>query len=334
MNRRFALAVGAALLAVPVVALAQTVERPLRLGWFLGPGGLNRIGPFRIWADVLRSHGYVEGRNADFRIIPQYHGDIGKLKASMRELVEWKPNAIVTQATFNTRIAQAATSSIPIVFTDVADPVASGIVKSLARPGGNITGVTVHNLTLFPKRLGLVRELLPQAGRVSLIIDRTFTRDGFPPAFYREMHETAARLGLELIEEDLSQCPGGFAEAFENIVALKPDIVMPLGPWPSLRTYDTDYAKFQDRHGIPVFGFQPVAGGAHDGVVIQYGGDVEEAVFTAGDILARIIAGARPADIPIHQQTRVVLVVNLVAARQLGIAVPNSILVRADRVIQ
>jgi putative ABC transport system substrate-binding protein len=249
-------------------------------------------------------------------------------------VLAWKPDIILAENTFGTRLAQKATDSIPIVFVSVADPVAVGIVKSVSHPGGNITGVTVHNLTLFPKRLELIRELLPAARRIALLVDSVFTRDGFPLAFYRELRDVAKRLQLELVEEDLARSPGGLDEAFAKMALFKPDLVLPLGPWPSVRVIDMDFVKFQDRYGLPVLGFQPLVGGVQEGLVVQMGGDVGEMTALAAGVIAKVLAGTPPAEIPVQQQTRILLVINLAVARRFGITVPNNVLRRADRVIE
>ena len=309
--------------------------RVLRLGWFwLLYSPMDDPRMRAIWWEHLARHGYVEGQNIEHRFIPDWNGDFERLNASIRELLAWKPDAIVSVSTLNTRILQRATTSVPIVFMNVADPVSAGFVMSLSRPGGNITGVSVHNLTLFPKRLQLIRELLPKARRVVLIVDSVFMRDGFPVDFYRGMHNVAASLGLELVEEDVAQSPGGFEEAFQKAARLRPDLIMPLGPWPSLRIRDPDFAKYQDRHRIPVLGFTPQVGGRQEGLVIQFGATIDEMNRLGADLLAQVLRGGKPADIPVVQQTNIDLVVNLKAAGELGIKVPASILKRADRVIE
>jgi putative ABC transport system substrate-binding protein len=221
------------------------------------------------------------------------------------------------------------------VFFNVADPLASGFVKSLSRPGGNLTGVSVHNLSLFPKRLELIRELSPTARRVVMIVDSKFQRDGYPPDFYREMQEAGRSLGLELVEEDIVLSPSGFEEAFAKASRLRPDFIVPLGPFPSLRVGNyRDLALWQNKYRVPVLGTIPAIGGPFEGLVVQLGNPVEEMRNITVGLLARVLAGSDPAETAVVQTTKVDLVVNLRAARELGIKIPKSVLTRADRVIE
>ena len=333
-TRRKAILATLALAAAPRTLFAQD-GRTYRLGWFWllhSPMDVPRLR--EIWRRHLARHGYIEGQNIEHRFIPDWNGDFERLNGFIRDLLAWKPDAILSVSTLNTRILQRATTSVPIVFMNVADPMSAGFVLSLSRPGGNITGVSVHNLTLFPKRLQLIRELLPKARRVVLIVDSVFMRDGFPVDFYRGMHNVAASLGLELVEEDVAQSPRGFEEAFEKAARLHPDLIMPLGPWPSLRIRDPDFVKYQDRHRIPVLGFTPELGSRLEGLVIQFGATIDEMHRLGADLVAQVLRGAKPADIPVVQQTKIDLVINLKAAGELGIKVPASILKRADRVIE
>ena len=331
MKRRQVLATFAML---PLMGHAQVGARVHRIGFFWGEAPMP-TSSLVDWRKHFVKNGLVEGRNLELWFIPLWYGDEEKLNTSVREMLAWKPDAILTNSTSGTRIIQRATSTVPVVFFNVADPLSAGFVKNLSRPGGNLTGVTVHNLSLFPKRLQLIRELLPSARRVVVILDGNFKRDGFPREFYRQMHEAANGLGLELVEEDIVLSPGGFEEAFAKASRLRPDFILPLGPWPSLRGGNYhELARMQLEYRIPVLGWIPGVGGPFDGLVAQLGVPVEEIRASAVELLARVLAGSDPAETPVVQTTKVDLVVNLRAARELGIKVPASILKRADRVIE
>jgi len=285
---------------------------------------------------ALAERGFVEGRNLELQFAdPWPPGSAGIKEQALAKAVARQPDAIFVQNTELTRAVQAATQSIPIVFWNVADPIAAGIVTNLARPGGNATGTAVHNLTLFPKRLELLREAFPNAKRVALVIDGGFVRDGFPPSFYRGLHETASSLGLTLVEVDVATGPMDSAAALDVAAAMKADVLLPLGPWPSRSLLQVDFVKFQSRARIPVIGIATDSrGGIIDGLVLQFGIDAQEAFRLCASQLHQIFTGTPPGEIPVQQQTKVDLVVNLKAARELGVTIPTHVLKRADRVIQ
>ena len=321
------------LLAAPAFARAQAAGRRYRLGWVQSVAGTSDAFT-RLWREALAIHDLVEGRNLEFLYPTSWHGDLNRRDASLRALVESRPDALLVGNTDLSRSVQKATKAIPIVFYNVADPISAGLVDSLAKPGGNITGVSVHNLTLFPKRLAFIRELMPHARRVALIVDGAFVRKGFPAEFYRQMRETARALGLELIEEDIEHLPRGLEDAVRNAANMRVDIVLPLGPWPSHRTVPFSFADAQNRYRVPVLGFTPLSGGLDDALLVQYGVGMAELTAHGAELVARVLAGIHPRDIPVRQATRVELVINLKVARELGIAIPKDVLKRADRVIE
>jgi putative ABC transport system substrate-binding protein len=322
------------LLAAPVLGRAQTPRRKFRLAMLQARGGSPTDQGLERWKRALGRQGLAEGVDYELMFAPVWAGGgTERMYASAREVVAQAPDLLITNSTDNTRAAQRATTTIPIVFMNVADPVAAGFVKSLAAPEGNLTGVSVHNLTLFPKRLQLIRELLPGATRVALIIDGAFVRDGFPPRFYSEVRAAAKTAGLHLVEEDIEHLPGGIEEAFGNAARERVDIVLPLGPWPSDRSRVFSFPEAQNRYRVPVLGWIPARGSPHDGLFAQYGVTADESIELGARLVARVLAGNVPRDIPVLQATRVELVVNLAVAREFGIKVPKQVLKRADRVI-
>ena len=333
-----------------IIAAAVLAVAPSRA---LGAARLHRIGfvadfggrPPEMWTSGFARRGLQEGKNTEFLLLQPFHGNPGRYRDHLRDLIARRPDVLVTGSTLHTRAAQRATDVVPIVFFNVADPLTAGFVQSLARPGGNVTGVSVHNLTLFPKRLELIRELMPAATRIALIIDGSFVRDGFPPAFYEGMRQTARSFDFALIEVDVEHMPGGIEEAFQNAVAKRADIVLPLGPWPSLKQPPSSptstvpplnfgWRDGQSRYGIPVLGFQPALGGPQEDLLAQYGASTAEMIDLTVGIVALVLEGMPPRDIPVRQATKVDLVFNLKAARALGVTVPTQLLKRADRVIE
>ena len=333
MNRREALRSAAVLLAAPGIARAQDPSRRHRLGW-VRPGNTFTDAFASTWREALAMQGLVEGRNLELLYSAAWHGDLARRNDSIRALVERRPDAILVGNTDLSRAVQKATKTLPIVFYNVADPVSAGLVESLSKPGANVTGVSVHNLTLFPKRLQFIRELLPHAKRVALIVDGAFIRDGFPPEFYRQMRETARSLALDLVEEDIEHLPQGLEEGIRNAAHKKVDIVLPLGPWPSNREIPFSFADAQNRYRVPVLGYIPLRGGFEDALLVQYGVGMAELTAHAAELVARVLAGTPPRDIPVRQATKVELVVNMKVARDLGVAIPKYVLKRADRVIE
>ena len=334
MKRRSFLRVTGALCAAPLVGGAKA-DRRYTLLWITPHGGaqpnpLNRPA----MAAELAKRGFVDGINLQFAIPdPWQPGNTGQMKAALEKAVGRKPDVILVSDTHNTRVVQRLAGRVPVVFWNVADPVAVGIVSSITKPGGNTTGVTVHNLTLFPKHVQMMRELSPRARRVALLTDSTFVRDGFPVTFYRQMHEVAKSVDLEMIELDVSASAA--RDAFADLATLRPDFILCLGPWPSRDIPVSEWIALQARLRIPVVGFGTSRrGGAADGLLFQYGVTYEETFSLCADQIAKIFSGISAGDLAVQQLTKVELVINLRVAREMGITVPKSLLLRADRLIE
>lgn len=277
----------------------------------------------------LAALGYSAESNLEWN---QFYVRIGAGEASdaIGRAIEWKPDVILTEATPLTLAVKKATSTIPVVFMNVADPLGSGVVTSLARPGANITGASQFYARLAFKRLELTREILPEARSVAVAWDRTFT---YWAGFHEEFIEAARRLGLRVIEGDMARSPGGWPELLRNVQSARPDALLVLGPWPSQRDRaPSNFAEFQERTRIPViFG---IINPMRTELLVMLGADNMDHVRRSADILARVMSGERPGDISVDQATRILLQVNLRTARRLGIKVPKSVLLRADRIIE
>jgi putative ABC transport system substrate-binding protein len=326
MDRRAFLGVAAAggLIVMPVVARAQQVDKIRRIGFLSLQSGLTST--TEAFHQGLRELGYVEGRN----LIIEYRWAATKeerLPELAAELVRLKVEVIVTAAAPTIEAARRATSTIPIVMAAVADPVGSGLVASLARPGGNVTGLTALSTELAGKRLQLVRELVPKATRVAVL---AYHGTSATRLFLAEMRAAAQQLGVQLVVQEVNEAgdlPGAFtAMQRERAQAL----IVQVTP------FSADNAKriveLAAQHRLPAM--YDVRSFVEAGGLVSYGPSLPEMFRRAAFYVDRILKGAKPADLPIEQPTRFELVINMKAAKALGLAIPQSLLLRADQVIQ
>ena len=333
MKRRDLLAVGASLLAGAIPAWPQAARKHKVA--FVREFGRKPPEPFvGLWQAAFARQGLVEGRNFELVFPGPWDNDLERKRASIRKAVADGADLLLTNGTSDTQAARQAATRIPIVFFNVADPISAGFAKTLAKPGGNMTGVAVHNLTLYPKRLQLIRELMPRAERVALIVDGAFVREGFPPGFYAELHAVAKALRLELIEVDLEHMQEGLEDAFRVAARKRADIVLPLGPFPSNGAFRFTLTQGQSRYRVPVMYGLPARIGITQEVFVTYGASFEEMLDLTTELVAQVLRGADAGEIPVRQMTRIELVLNLRVAREFGIAVPKDVLKRADRVIE
>ena len=272
----------------------------------------------------LAERGFVEGRNlvVDVRV-----GTAEQMPALARELVAGGPDVIMAVSDWAVYPARKATKSIPIVASPMgADPVAVGVAESWARPGGNVTGVTLIAPELEVKRLGLLREVVPSARRIAMLsMHREVTEPGEGP-----IRETAARLGIQLVELYIDR-PDEFDRAFAAMRSAGAEALV-IVPVPEFAEHHAEMARLAVETGLPA-----VCGGrraAEEGCLIGYGPDFAELRRRAVDYVARIFRGASPAELPIEGPTHYEFAVNLKTANALGLTVPPSILARADEVIE
>lgn len=323
-RRRFLVAAGASLAAQLTwapAAQAQQAGRIYRVGVFFD-GGSSSWGPYReALAERLAAQGFVEGRNLQ----TIWRGGTGSRhedRELARGLVATRPDAILAFSSPMTQAVQWATTSVPIVFANVGDPVAEGIVKSYARPGGNVTGVSSRDRQLLAKRLELLRELLPKAKRVAYL--RPPVSNPAVAASEGLVRDIAARLGFELLVGDAVSQLG-------NIEAKRPEAILVyfvLGARLTTENLIATAAKlripsvFSDADSVTLGG------------LAAYGTNPIANTRRAADLLARVLKGANPAEIPVNQAARYELVINMKTAKEIGLTIPQSILLRADRVIE
>jgi ABC-type uncharacterized transport system substrate-binding protein len=312
---------------------AIVAARPLRAQQKAMPviGFLNSASPgpdayVAAFRQGLSETGYVEGQN----VAIEYRwaeGHYDRLPALAADLVGRKVDVIATSGGIPpARAAKNATTTIPIVFMG-GDPIADGLVASLARPGGNLTGMIFMTAEMVPKRLELLSELVPQAGIIALLVNPD---NPIPERIMEDVQEAARAKGLQLHLLKAAK-ESEIDEAFATLVQLHAGAFI-LGPDPFLNSRREQLITLAARHAVPaIYDFREntAAGG-----LISYGPSLAGTWRQAGTYVGRILRGAKPADLPVQQPTTFELVVNLKTAKTLGLTVPPSILARADDVIE
>jgi putative ABC transport system substrate-binding protein len=275
----------------------------------------------------LKEIGFVEGEN----VAVEYRwaeNRLDQLTALAADLVRRRVSVIVTGTSPATSLAaKAATTTIPIVFVVSGDPVGLRLVSSLARPGGNLTGVNFLNFELLAKRVAILRDIVPSATRVAVLSDLTA---GTPDQMVRDVGEAASSMGLE-VQVFRAATATEIDEAFAKLAVERPNILFVSGG-PLFNARRLQLAMLAVRHGIVAAYASrdyPEAGG-----LMSYGSDVTDAFRQAGIYAGRVLKGAKPADLPVVQATKFELVINRQTARILGLAIPQSVLVAADEVIE
>ena len=325
MKRREFVSALSAVLAFPAAARSQQ-QSVSRIGYLTGrsmDAEAPLLGPFLA---ALGTAGFAVGRNlsVEYRFA---NGQDDRLPMLVAELVDQKPSLLVAFGRTTAIAVKAATASIPIVFTSGADPVADKLVDSLNRPGGNATGLSVFTVELGPKRLALVRELLPKPGLIAFVVNQ---HTGSTPAQVKEMETMARSIGQPLLvieagtEEQLEKA---FAEMASRKVA-----AIIFGATQYYQVIADRLIALAARYHIPAlyeWRESVTAGG-----LMSYNTSRAEAGRLVGAYAARILKGEKPSDLPVLQSSRFEFVLNLKTARALGLDVPTSILLRADEVIE
>lgn len=328
MNRRDALrfATSAALVAVAPTLRGQTPATGLRRVGVLAPSTREKEEiTLKPLFDQMRALGWIEGQNIayDRAYANDQHETLPALAA---ELAARKPELIYALQNNAVLSAKQATQTIPIVFGVATDPVGIGLVTSLARPGGNVTGMSSTSAPLAPKRIQLLREILPGVKRIGFLVDANNPLARFDQ---QALAPIASSLGLSIIVAEAAN-PGDFDAAVGSLVARRVDAILVTSVLATkLRTRLVELAN-QKR--IPVVA--AVARITDAGALFSYGASTPDYLRRPALLVDKILKGAKPADLPVEQPILFELVVNLKAAKALGITVPRSILLRADRVIE
>ena len=323
-RRRFLIAAGV-LLVAPRAGRAKQQANPV-VG-FLHWGSADKTA-FIVAAvgQGLNEAGYVEGQNLTI-LYRWANGDYDRMPALAADLVQRRVDVILAGGNFAAQIAKKATTTMPVVFTSGADPVRSGLVASLGRPGANLTGASIIAQEMGAKRLELMRRLLPQIRTVAMIINPKFAG---AEAEMQEVQAAGRSMGLQALRFAASS-DGEIDSAFASIGRQHCDAVM-VGTDGYLITRRDQFAELAIRYTLPTmypFPAFPTAGG-----LISYGPSLADGYRQAGVYVGRVLKGAKPADLPIVEPTKFDLVINLKAAKTIGLAIPPSVMLRADRVIE
>jgi putative ABC transport system substrate-binding protein len=323
MDRRSFLGTFASgLLAAPLAAKAQ--QTVVRVG-FLASGSSRSAPLIGDFEERLRELGYVDGRNLtmEFR---SADGRVDRLPTLAAELVQLKADVIFTATAPAVRAVKAASSTIPIVTiaTDY-DPIAAGFVRGLGRPGGSVTGLFLRQVELTAKRLSLLKEALPGITRVAVFWD-TFAADQL-----RTAEATARSLGLQLQPLELRSPPYDYESALRKAARGRAEALLGLA-FPLMYGDRNEIAAPVLNTRLPgMFPFREVA---EAGGLMAYGANLPEMYRSAAGLVAKILKGANPADLPVEQPTTFEVVINLKTTKALGLTIPQSLLLRADQVIE
>ena len=320
------------LLASPFAAPAQQPGKVYRVGLIFTTApvsemmGPNPVHPLVIaFLDELRALGYVQGRNLVFE--PRSaEGKFERFREILEELVSLKMDVIVTNGNSMTRRAKEVTSVVPIVMVFVNDPVADGLVASLARPGGNVTGVAgTAGPEIEGKRVELLKETLPKIRRVAFL----GTKLDWEDPFGKSTRAAARALHITLLHA--VHTPDNYTDAFAWIVHERPDALLVPNTTSNFarRRFIVDFAM---KNRLP--GMYYVRNFTEAGGLMSYGPDFRDEFGRVAVYVDKILKGARPADLPVEQPTKFELVINLKTAKSLGLTIPQSLLQRADQIIQ
>jgi putative ABC transport system substrate-binding protein len=327
MKRKiFCFALAAVLLALSVPAEAQQPKKMPRIGFLIGtsPSAVSdRTEAFR---QGLRELGYVEGKNI---VIEWRHAEakLDRLPVLAAELVRLKVDAIVTAGPPGTRAAKEATVTIPIIMGFDNDPVGNGFVASLARPGGNITGLATLAPEISGKQLELLNEIVPRLSRVAVLGNSTVPGNA---QSLRETELAAGAFGVKLQYLDV-RGPKDIETAFREASKGRADAVLVLAS-PVLTFQRTQVVDFAVKSRLPAI--YPQKEYVEDGGLMTYGVSFIDLYRRAATYVDKILKGAKPADLPVEQPTKFELVINLKTAKQIGLTIPQSVLYRADKVIK
>jgi putative ABC transport system substrate-binding protein len=323
-RRRFLATLGGAAAAWPLAARAQQSAMPV-VGFL---GGVSPADTTRAFRQGLRETGYIEGEN----VAIEYRwaeNQLDRLPALAADLVSKRVAVIVaTGGTAPAVVAKAASATIPIVFTVPEDPVQLGLVASLSRPGGNLTGVNLFVGELMPKRLELLRELVPAMSRIAVLVNPAYPARA--ELQVREVESAGRAMGLQI--QIFSAGSGReINTVFASLARERPDALF-VNPDPFFVARRVQLATLAARHSIPT-SFS-VRDPVDVGGLMSYGTNILDAYRQAGVYTGRVLKGAKPADLPIVQPSKFELVINAQTALMLGLTVPASLLTVADEVIE
>ncbi|HEU4359447.1 MAG TPA: ABC transporter substrate-binding protein [Xanthobacteraceae bacterium] len=325
-RRKFITLLGGAAVAWPLGARAQQPTMPV-IGFLDSRSPDAVAGRLRAFREGLKESGYVEGENVTiaYRWAENKLDQLSELAA---DLVRRQVAVIIPAAASSIFAAKATTSTIPIVFITGDDPVSIGLVASLARPGANLTGIGFFTTELAAKRMELLRELLPKAVRVAVLVNPA--NAATTEATLREVEPAARTMGLQ-IQVFNANTSHEIDAAFESMVRERPDALF-VGATAFLNARVVQLAQLAAFNRLPaIYGLREYA---EAGGLMSYGANIADAFRQAGVYTGRILKGTKPADLPVVQASKFELVINAPTARMLGLTVPDKLLVAADEVIE
>ena len=326
MRRMFLWLSVVAALGGTAISDAQQLKKVARIG-FLASSSSERVkSRLAAFQQGLRELGYVEGKN----VIVEYRSAEGKferLPEIASELVRLKVDLLVVEGAPAAHATKNATSVIPIVIGNAADPVGTGLVASLARPGGNITGLSDFNLGVVTKRLELLKEIVPSASRVAVLWNPTNPTN---PLQLKETQAAAPGLGVTLLSLE-AKGADDIERAFSAIRKERPGALIVIGD-PMFGTHQKRITQLTIKSRLPAIYGAPESVDA--GGLMSYGTNFADLFRRAATYVDKILKGTKPADLPVEQPKKFELVINLNAAKQIGVTIPPNVLVRADKVIK
>jgi putative ABC transport system substrate-binding protein len=322
---RSSILVAATLLAIASIAQGQPAKT-LRIAYLAGVSPSADAPRLEAFRQALRAYGYIEGQNV-FIETRHESSNLGRLSEHATELLAGKPDVFVAVTTNAAQAAKKVAGSIPVVFMGVTDPVTAGLVESLARPGGTVTGVTNMAAILTGKRLELLKEAVPKVSRVAVLWDPK--APGSVPQ-WEQSQQPAHALGMQLYSMEVSNVDR-YEPAFKEAVnAHNTTIWVTLNPLAN--SNQKVIADLAIKHRLPSICAR--SDYAENGCLIAYGPGYSNEGKDGARYVDKILKGTKPADIPVEQPTKFELVINLKTAKALGLAIPQSLLLRADHVIE
>jgi len=322
-RRKFLATLGGAAVAWPLAARAQQPERMRRIGFLRAAPPSER--ELEALLRGLVDHGWVQGRN--FVLVPQWgDGNVARLPELAVALVNTGVDLILAEGVVTTRAARAVTATIPIVMTGGADPFVGGLVQSLARPGGNVTGFTTLQAEIVGKVLEIFKDMVPGLARVAALIPRVAWN-----MFASAQDQAAKALGIDVAYIDLPGPEAAGTAMRQAVAAGAQGALLRVGPFFSSTQRQTIIDLAAELR-LPVM--YERCEYVEQGGLVTYGPDASDLYRRAAGYVARILAGANPGDLPIEQPTKFELIINLRTAKTLGLEVPPMLLARADEVIE